>query len=189
MKRLLIYPAATSAVLFLTLTYSIAGQNERRAFKRSSAANQQPPVNRTIKFDRASPHLIAESEKAATGNRLSRTAAQELVKIELLRPWSRASVPRHRLFSRAAPRLPSTDVQLQVVEQMAYFLGSATMSEKGQSEQVALIVDRASRQLFVFADGSWQDHREWLEKLKATQTDEVNSRYAMQLTELDPTGR
>lgn len=142
-----------------------------------------------IKFDRASPHLIAESENAATGDRLSRTAAQELVKIEFLRPWSRASVPRYRLFSRAAPRLPSTDVQLQAVEQMAYFLGSATMSEKGQSQQVPLIVDRTSGQLFVFADGNWQDHRKWLQKLKAKQTDEVNSRYAMHLTKLDPTGR
>ena len=178
MNRLLAYPAAAAAVLFLALYASIAQSTDRRA--------ADPRANPSQPAEAAPLELLAaagEDGQASPGNtgeyrparpRLDRPAAEQMLKDELLTPWSLYTLPRHRLFSRAAPRRPMLDSKWKLSPlqpQESCFLAVASLANGASEQQLPVVVDRHSKAMFVFAEGGWQPHQKWLDALLAKAKD------------------
>ena len=175
MKRFLVFPAAASAALFTLLMVSIAQSTEREHQSRSSLTASSSKPKRT--FDRATPAHIHRQAMETSVSALGRKAADALIEEQLLHPWRLASISPRHLFSRVRPTPPTVEAEIHIAEQSnAYFLGLASLSAdaKEEAHQVPFVVDRQTKQLLVLADGRWQDHQQWIEKLPSDQRTNVD---------------
>jgi hypothetical protein len=156
MNRLLTIPAGFCLVAFAALLAGLHG-----ATGRETAAGRVP--------------LVATSRPVATatsGRSLQSPASAERALTalagEYIRPWRERAASPYRLYSRAAPRpIPSISADVQLVEHNgrssdAFLLASIVINTGDSSHPVPCVVDRATNQVQLFADGKWLAAEDWL---------------------------
>ena len=176
MKRILVYPAAASAAMFLVMMMSFAQSTEHQRGNRASlsaySTSPELSTNTEQTLDWASPIGVPRHDDRTSVAAIDRKAADALIEKQLLQPWRLASISQRHLFSRAGPTLPTVEAEIHIARQSrAYFLGLASLSSVGKEKvsSVPFVIDRETKQLLVMADGRWQDHQQWIEKLQSDQ--------------------
>lgn len=88
---------------------------------------------------------------------------------EYLRPWRQWENSPQRLYSRAAPRpIPSMSAEValsagETLESDSFVLATIDIRTGERLERVPCVVDRATRQVQLFAGGQWVSSDQWLE--------------------------
>jgi hypothetical protein len=162
MNRSLTIPAVCCLVAFVGLLAALRG-----------APTNDPPVSRS-RSSTVAVHSVATSgiPREPAHTLLSPDEARDRLTVlsgEYLRPWKQWEQSPRRLYSRIAPRpIPSLSAEVEMTasstgSQESFVLAVIKVTRQGdEPQQIPCIVDRATSQVRLFAEGQWLTGEEWL---------------------------